>query len=254
MPIETALLLINLTGGYYFARVCPPSAYYAAREIGHNIYFRSVFYAAFLTFCALIVAMTCYFQWGSHLPSLSARAANSTNIFNLLKLLFANESFRYCVYALALILGVLLSGVVRLIVWAIPPFEKYMTQRALRHDEFEVLVFKSVNEQHPMLVTLSSGKVYVGWAVKAPHPKSARRFLTLLPLLSGFRAPTQQRVEFTTNYWKILDSIENGSDPEICYMRTSDLEVVIPTEQIISAHLFDLAVYDKFQIHNGLEY
>lgn len=54
MSIEAALLLVALTGGYFFASVCPPSAYVAARESGHDIYFRSVFYAVFLVICSVL--------------------------------------------------------------------------------------------------------------------------------------------------------------------------------------------------------
>lgn len=163
----------------------------------------------------------------------------------MLELCTSNQ-FRAWVYMTAFVLGVGLAFFGKFVLWAVPWIETTLTKAALKNNEFEILVFDSIEKSHPILVTLGSGKVYVGWAVKAPNPQAVRRFLRILPLMSGFRGPTRQTVEFTTYYYDILDSIANQTDDEICYMRTSDLEVVIPTDQIVSAHLFDLAVHARF--------
>lgn len=246
MSIEAALLLVALTGGYVFASVCPPSSYAAARESGHNIYFRSVFYAVFLVICGGLIVSTVFCKWPLLLPQIGISRSNIDRVSTMLLELCTSNQFRAWVYITAFIWGVILAFLGKLLLWAAPWLETKLTKRALRSNEFEILVFDSIEKSHPILVSLSSGKVYVGWAVKAPNPQTVRRFLRVLPLMSGFRAPTRQTVEFTTYYYDILESVANQTDDEICYMRTSDLEVVIPTDQIVSAHLFDLAVYARF--------
>ncbi len=246
MGIEAALLLVVLTGGYVFASVCPPSSYSAARESGHKIYFRSVFYAVFLVICGVLVVSSVLCTWPLLLPQITISPPNSRRISTMLLELCTSNQFRAWVYMAAFVLGVLLAFLCKYLFRVIPWVETSLIKVALKNNEFEVLVFDSIEKSHPILLTLSTGKVYVGWAVKAPNPQTVRRFLRVLPLMSGFRGPTRQTVEFTTYYHEILESIANRTDDEICYMRTSDLEVVIPTDQIISAHLFDLAVHARF--------
>jgi hypothetical protein len=134
-----------------------------------------------------------------------------------------------------------------LILQIFPRLEERIKLQSVKENDFELLVFKSLRREIPILVTLISGKVYAGWAVKTPNPKATRKHLTVLPLLSGYRSPTQHRVEFTINYYDILERLKNGPDPDLNYMYTEDLQVVIPTDQISSAHLFDLTVYEQFQ-------
>jgi hypothetical protein len=246
--METILLLVALTGGYFFSVTCPPSSFKAAGESGHKIYFRSVFYTALLApvaFLALIdLGLYC-----TNLDLLEAisTASKSTSFTAFLIELADSQRNRYFIYITIFLLGAFAPWLPILILRIFPSLEERIKLQSVKENDFELLVFKSLKREIPILVTLISGKVYAGWAVKTPNPKAARRHLTVLPLLSGYRSPTQHRVEFTTNYYDILERLRNGPDPDLNYMYTEDLQVVIPTDQISSAHLFDLTVYEQFQ-------
>ena len=51
-------LFIPLLSGYIFAILFPPSRYYAAREEGYKLYFRTAFYGMFLFCCAIFLNST----------------------------------------------------------------------------------------------------------------------------------------------------------------------------------------------------
>ncbi len=99
----------------------------------------------------------------------------------------------------------------------------------------------------PILVTLSSGKVYVGFAVRLPNPELERTDIRLLPLLSGYRESETQAIHFTINYDRVLSQLEH---PDLNHLRPGDFEVVIPVSQISASHLFDVEAYEYFREHD----
>ena len=115
-------------------------------------------------------------------------------------------------------------------------------EHAIKNNDFEKLIARSVFDNFPILFTLESGKVYVGWAVSAPNPTQERKSIRILPLVSGYRDKDTQIVKFTTDYIMILDSIYNGADTKLLL---EDFEVVIPSRQLSSCHLFDMTIYNN---------
>lgn len=53
--VPLALLILPLVGGYVFSTVWAGSLNHSSRESGHRLYFRAVFYAAFLVTCAALL-------------------------------------------------------------------------------------------------------------------------------------------------------------------------------------------------------
>ncbi|HEY0160316.1 MAG TPA: hypothetical protein VGF28_23725 [Thermoanaerobaculia bacterium] len=54
---------------------------------------------------------------------------------------------------------------------------------------------------HLVLITLTSGKVYVGVLIAATQdPNETKRFLRFIPILSGYRREDDQQVTYTTFY------------------------------------------------------
>lgn len=247
--METILALIALTGGYVFAKCAPPSSFTASFESGHKIYFRAVFYA-----CFLCVASFLFLIWlGLRFPPLDFIGAGPIatlypypHVRTFIIVLASREQCRFPIYLTAIAISAPLAwtalGIIKLF-----RLEIWLKARVTRDNDFELLVFKSLNKDMPILVSLVSGKVYAGWAVKTPNPKAERKFLTILPLLSGYRGPTTHIVEFTTNYYDLIEALDSRSSTDLAYINSEDLEIVIPMDQISSAHLFDLAVYARFQ-------
>ena len=99
-------------------------------------------------------------------------------------------------------------------------------------------------------MTLASRKFYIGWIIDGPNPAIERRNLKILPILSGSRGEHFQDLQFTTNYLAVFKEINEERNGE--QVETADFEVVLPTDQIVSAHLFDLKIYERFRKRTGL--
>jgi hypothetical protein len=92
----------------------------------------------------------------------------------------------------------------------------------------------------PVMITLSSSKVYVGYTMDEPtQSRSENNWIRLEPLLSGYRDDTQ-RFQLTVVYAFLHDSDapEKGIVP-------SDFDVLLPVSDIKSVHAFDLKVYSE---------
>ena len=82
--------------------------------------------------------------------------------------------------------------------------------------------------------------------------------IALIPLASGYREPDTQKLKITTYYAEVIDewldeleeSREWSQELEESEERLDDLKdfrIVIPMSEIVSARLFDLDVYERFQ-------
>lgn len=146
MAIETALTLVALTSGYSFARICPPSAYSAVRERGHNIYFRSVFYAVVMLVAATIVCIAAYCTYPKFLPGVNVSPVTERRLMAFIFELISFEPFRYAIYISSLALAVVLALLVKGFFSIFPPLHRMILLRVIRNNEFEVLVYRSASK------------------------------------------------------------------------------------------------------------
>ncbi len=94
---------------------------------------------------------------------------------------------------------------------------------------------------------LRSRKVYVGYAVDSSVGKGADADVVLFPVCSGYRREDTLELIMNVDYWPVLEGFllgEYESDEEA--RATLDFVVVIPLEEVVSARLFDVEVYNAF--------
>ena len=243
-----------LVGGYVFAVIWNGSLYHASRESGHRLYFRAIFYGAFLLGCALLIhaLLLHYSDWYPLLHDYSNSILTAKGATT-----WWHTASWPLVAILSFLLGPILGQTLNLPTAAsllnlqIPgtnkqPFmwwARKLLDHAIQNNDFEKLVLRSFDTNLPILLTLKTGQVYAGWAVRAPNPVQERKFLRILPLLSGYRDNHDRQVHFTTHYYDALhNSNEDSSD--LSHLELQDFEAVIPLDQIINAHLFDLVAYE----------
>jgi len=247
-------LLLPLVGGYAFATIWDGSLYHASRESGHRLYFRAVFYAVIVFFCAGLIHII-LFTASPHYQELLSFVAKIAHGDARLELW--DKTAWYSVLVMSFAIGPVLALTLNfsrlpfLLNWKVPftgyqPFlrwQAWLLKNAIKNNDFERLVYRSFRQSLPLLITLNSGKIYIGWAVRAPNPAAVRRFLRILPLISGYRND-EHRLKITTDYYSVLETVSEGE--ELGHLEIGDFEAVIPVDQIISAHLFDLQAYQKF--------
>ncbi|TAM57520.1 MAG: hypothetical protein EPN49_14785 [Rhodanobacter sp.] len=98
----------------------------------------------------------------------------------------------------------------------------------------------------PVMLTLASKKVYVGFSLEANASRGKRDWVRIEPLISGYRDNNQEFV-FTTDYSWLHT---NGSQESL---RREDFDIIVPASDIASAHAFDLNIYVQQFLNGGGE-
>ncbi len=104
--------------------------------------------------------------------------------------------------------------------------------RVLSDSPMDKLFFESFIHSKPLMLTLESGKVYVGTISSLGEPNENEGMdqeISIIPLLSGVRTKDDMRVVFHTNY-----DLVRG-----------DMTIVIRQEQVSTASWFDFDVYEE---------
>ncbi len=113
--------------------------------------------------------------------------------------------------------------------------------KAAENDDLEELLLEAVAQLKPVSITLTSSKVYVGLVLQTPEPRTTRRTIALLPLMSGFRTETG-KLQFTTYYDQIYQERETDDD------ESNDFKLVLPLDKMLSVAFFDVAIYERFNV------
>lgn len=237
--MDAALIVVlPLVGGYIFASRWIVTKYVVDREDGHRLYFRAAFYGVFLFTAALLIRLILlsWFDSYSQIESVLSGELRGT-------LKEPNDPALRSTLVTALFALALGS-----IFWV--PFEfipqnwkRFLFHRAIRNNEFEILLARAVQSVTPISVTMENNKVYVGLLNESLHTGLNRKYLTVFPLMSGYRDSNNGKIQFTTFYNKIYKNLGRVSPS----LRPEDFEILLPIEHIQSLNMFDIAVYTEFQ-------
>lgn len=108
--------------------------------------------------------------------------------------------------------------------------------------ELELLLDYCANEDELVQITLKNDKVYVGWVLTLPIPQHSS-FVKIAPAFSGVRNKESKTIEFTTAYLDVYSTyISKGKATNVKLLSN----LVIKTEEILSATRFDIDMYERF--------
>lgn len=196
------LLLLPLLGGYLFLRWWNPTRYHALRAEKERL----LILAAIPGLVSLISAFAIVTVLGAVLP-----CANWPNLPCIPAWWAANVPFDYLGTSLvAFALGATL--------WAPWNYlfcdQQVAIDKVIEQDKipFERLLKKAQDQTKTVSVSMSNGKVYVGWVTHAFNPALPTEFIQILPLKSGYRDEKTKWVVFTTYYSEALDSLRKSID------------------------------------------
>jgi hypothetical protein len=113
------------------------------------------------------------------------------------------------------------------------------------NDYLEELLNQAQEETRQVSFTLKSGKVYVGFVVRTFDPAYERKYLVLLPTMSGYRSQTTHKIRFNTDYTRVYQAMMED-DPARVVEGVDDFQIVVPVSEVLSANLFDWAAYSRF--------
>jgi hypothetical protein len=235
MPFN--LLLLPLLGGYIFARKYYRTRYSALRSENHRLLFLAAQYGLlFLGMAATVRGIWMVLRY--FYPSLAV-------VNQLWRIVFPFD------FSGTAILAFLLGATS----W------KYLNRKlnsdrevdnAIREkgDPLEVLLKNAMRDTRPVLLTIKSGKVYVGTVIATVNPAFDIQSIKIMPILSGYRDAKDQTVTFTTDYFTLLTQIHE-QDPSVSEKDRLDLGTVIPVDEIRSIGIFSLPAYKRhFSLHH----
>jgi hypothetical protein len=264
---------LSLLSGYIFIRVSPYRAYktehlrtdrFALHVLGYSI----VFYALGQFLASFIELKFSHGKVDAILGTLAKYfGLDASVICSLLIALILS-----CVDRISILFMMLDNAVVQGLPWK---YIKLKTRAAgiARYvvkceDPAIKILYRAFVYRKPLMVTLKSGKVYVGQsASELKDPVILFTSLKLIPLYSGYRDPTTQRVTFTVFYKELMARITDpkGKQPdpddplakdlvdlrisegEIVPIDLVDFGVVIMWSEIQGISIYDDSVYRAFQ-------
>ena len=225
MPFN--VLLLPLLGGYLFVSRLDRLRYRVSRHSGQRLLLD-----ASIAGVALAVA-----AWG--LTLLTAWA--EPDIERAWKLLapFDYSGTAFLAFLLGAGLPPLLNG------WFFDKQEQGLLAMEEDGNYLEVLLARALQQKKQVSISTSSGKVYIGYVAATFDPAKERKYLTLIPTVSGYRAPETQRFVPTTNYAAVLALVDDDS-PNLGHLTRSDFQIVLPLSVIQSANVFDREAFERF--------
>ena len=111
-------------------------------------------------------------------------------------------------------------------------------------DEVETLFKRSAEEGVLMQITLKNGKVYIGFCEIIPIPQKTN-FLTLTPMLSGYRDNDTKKMTITTDYFEVVSQYIAGLDANKQDI-TLNTDIIIKQDEILTANIYEQEIFDMF--------
>jgi hypothetical protein len=100
---------------------------------------------------------------------------------------------------------------------------------------------EATDRELPVLVTLLSGKVYLGFSLHGqPYSQSGSQWLLIAPWLSGYR-DAESKLQFTTNYSGLAWTIDDDGQPR----HNPAFQLSLPLAAVQSVAPFDMATYES---------
>jgi hypothetical protein len=238
MPL-TPILIISLVSGYIFIINFPSISYKIHRVNNLTQYLLIAFYSIILFIISVVIYIIAdYFKLTSILNDCFPFISNS--IINI----FSDSQFENHIdilYILCINFGIALA------VFILNRFSKIfkktnklkLLKTLAEVSPFEAVILDSIIRALPVSLTMSNGKVYIGFINESYDVSLDRKEIKLIPLISGYRKEATKEVVFTTYYFDVYEKIENlkeDIDLEIFY-------IILPYNDVKSANLFDFEVY-----------
>ena len=128
--------------------------------------------------------------------------------------------------------------------------EHQMNLSIMLNKDVELIYYGAARSSRLLMITTTSGKVYIGWVLKMKLPKGDRQWLHIFPTQSGYR-DEERKLRITTDYApaqeyysKMLDQTQ---DPDL--LESKDIirpMAIISVKEIVSIQRFSPSMYDEF--------
>jgi hypothetical protein len=228
------ILILPLLGGFVFISRWNRSRWYAVRAEKERL----LFFAALAGFAWLVIAFAinvfvaprfpcqpggfCLpIWWSTHIP-------------------FEHSGISFSAFVLAVTMWKPLNWVRR---WS----RDVQTAEVVKSQggALEQFLDTAMQRKKHVMLTLKSGKVYVGRIVSAFEPGQRDQTILVFPTLSGYRDNLKHEVSFTTNYDTVYASIR-AEYADSYALLLKQFRIVVPISEILAITFFNYDIHDRY--------
>ena len=128
--------------------------------------------------------------------------------------------------------------------------EHQMNLSIMLNKDVEVMYYGAARDTTQLMITTTSGKVYIGWVLKMKLPKGDRQWLHVFPTQSGYR-DEEQKLRITTDYVPAQDHysklLAQTQDPDLLAAQGINRPMaIISVKEIVSIQHFNSDIYEEF--------
>jgi hypothetical protein len=234
-----AVFLLSLLGGYFFAYWWRLTAYSTRRVEGHHLYFRAAF-------CGVIFFAMAILLRDVLLLNARYKHFDSILIDYVLPVLKDDsgtphplEQAHRAEWVVTALYSLIMGPMCAFLLNLVTP-RRWAARRSA--GPLDRLLMRSQEARAPALLTLNTGKVYIGLVVSITDPEFEPPAIIILPMLSGHR-DDMGRMALTTDYEAVYASLKvpPGSAPDL-----TQFYLVIRADSIVSASQFSPTLYAQF--------
>lgn len=253
--MNTIVFVVVLISGYLYVNLHPAARYRFKRSTGWDAYFYVAVWGVIFTvtswlLCSVLSILGA-FRWVYNLL-LSNEIITSETIARIFPLSYSgNVQFSELKFAffcfISLVIAIFIGYLLRLLASCRKDSEINSLVNVVSDDPFESMLVEATVRSFPVIVTLSSRKVYVGLILCPQFEHGKIEYVGILPLLSGYREKDTLTVEITTNYRKHYADNGISSGLGDSQLSLEDFRTLIPKEEIEGISFFDTSTYSKFK-------
>jgi hypothetical protein len=198
------LLLLPLLGGFLFLRWWNPTRYHALRAEKERL----LILAAIPGLVSIVVAFSLVSVLGYLFP-----CASWPNVPCLPAWWAANVPFEYAgTSLLAFTLGATLWWPLNTVCSRDKAIDRMIEEDKI---PLELVLKRAQDNGNTVAVTMSNGKVYVGYVLHFINPALPTQFIQILPTKSGYRDESDKTYHFVNFYTEALDQIDRDFESQL---------------------------------------
>lgn len=260
--MNAVIIAIALISGYIFSCLHLPARYGFKRAEGWDAYFYLATIGVFFTAAAWFICTVFNIRGGFrmlHDMCIDFGIVTHSDFQRVIPIAFSEkeegakakavyDSMKYAFFGLVSMTLAALAGGATHLYYKLKPYRKIKKlSKMIAHNPVESIINEAIVRQKPLLICTNSRKFYIGLVQRPKYEHGRVRHISVLPLLSGYRANSTLKTRVTTNYRQFF--IDTGIGAKIPGARVTiqDFNIVLPVDEMTSLSFVDIPTFEHFR-------
>ncbi|MCQ9087354.1 hypothetical protein [Vibrio alginolyticus] len=257
--MSAVCIFVVLISGYIFSLLHLPARYKQNTSAGWDSYFNVAFWGiiwAFISFVFCFIAKSLHLSSTYIMPFFDVTFTDirDDKMFLTVKPNQFIDLLKIAMWCAGTVFLAIFFGSISYLIFKFETLRYRLLWRISGYSHFDSMMLESQSNATPMLITISSKKVYVGLCLGEDFVDGHGDSVAIIPLMSGYRNGDTQDISFTTNYYKQYQNLGLDSQPTSKPIGESqrtlsldDFRVVIAKREIHCMSFFDIEMYAQWE-------